>query len=272
MFRIDDTTAAAALPTPEAAGTEGYFTEGNPVGGVAATRVRASWLNRVQELLRSPLLAAGITPAKTDYDQLRQAIRRFAGANVSSVSATGALTADQAGLVSVSAASGAVTLTLPAANAAGGLPLQFVFVRTDTSTNAVTIQRAGGDTIEGATTLPIPLSGRVTLRSDGTSAWRVVGEANLGRSLARPGWYRMPGGFILQWGTNNVGAGATATISYPIAFPNAALGGAVSPGGTGPATVPVTFNITTAPASASQFQISNAAATAGAIDWIILGH
>jgi hypothetical protein len=272
MFRIDDTTAAAALPTPEAAATEGFFTEGNPAGGTPATRIRASWLNRVQELLRSPLLAAGITPAKTDYDQLRQAIRRFAGANVSAVSATGALTADQAGLVSVSAASGAVTLTLPAANAAGGLPLEFVFVRTDTSANAVTIQRAGTDTIEGGATLPIPLSGRVTLRSDGTSVWRVAAEANLGRSLARPGWYRMPGGFILQWGTNSVGAGATATVSYPIAFPNAALGGAVTPGLAAPATFPATFNITSAPASASQFQISNNGASAAAMDWIILGH
>jgi hypothetical protein len=36
MYRIDDATAATLLPAPEAAGTEGYFTEGNPTAGTPA--------------------------------------------------------------------------------------------------------------------------------------------------------------------------------------------------------------------------------------------
>src|SRR4051812_47040532 len=124
MFRIDDATAAAALPAPEAAATEGFFTEGSP-GTAPATIVRASWLNRVQELLRGPVVDAGLTPTKTGYTQLRDALRRLFAGNVSTVSATGSLTADQAGLVSVSAASADVTLTLPAANAANSRPLRF---------------------------------------------------------------------------------------------------------------------------------------------------
>ncbi len=74
MFRIDDATAAAALPTPEAAGTEGYFTEGQP-GVTEATLVRASWLNMIQEELRSIVVAAGLAPSKTTYNQLLTALR-----------------------------------------------------------------------------------------------------------------------------------------------------------------------------------------------------
>ncbi|MDR5765050.1 glycine-rich domain-containing protein [Caballeronia sp. LZ028] len=75
MFRIDDATAATSLPTPEAAGTEGYFTEGNPTAGVPATNVRGSWLNMIQEELRAVVVAGGLTPSKTTYNQLLLALR-----------------------------------------------------------------------------------------------------------------------------------------------------------------------------------------------------
>jgi hypothetical protein len=74
MFRIDDPTAAAALPTPEAAGTPGYFTEGNP-GVTPPTLVRASFLNMLQEEFIAVCVAAGITPSKTTYNQLLTALR-----------------------------------------------------------------------------------------------------------------------------------------------------------------------------------------------------
>lgn len=75
MFRIDDPTAATSLPAPEAAGTEGYFTEGNPTAGTPATNVRGSWLNMIQEELRAVVVAGGLTPSKTTYTQLRDAIQ-----------------------------------------------------------------------------------------------------------------------------------------------------------------------------------------------------
>jgi hypothetical protein len=74
MFRIDDTSAVSSLPTPEDAGTEGYFTEGDPATGVPATQVRASWLNRIQEELRAIVVAAGLAPSKTSYTQVLAAI------------------------------------------------------------------------------------------------------------------------------------------------------------------------------------------------------
>ncbi len=77
MYRIDDPSASATLPTPEAALTEGYWTEGNPGSGIPATLERASWFNMVQEELRAIVVAAGLTPSKTTYNQVLSAIKRI---------------------------------------------------------------------------------------------------------------------------------------------------------------------------------------------------
>jgi len=73
MRRIDDPSAVLVLPTPEAAGTEGFFTEGVP-GVTQATLVRASFLNMVQEELRAIVVAGGLTPSKTTYNQILSAL------------------------------------------------------------------------------------------------------------------------------------------------------------------------------------------------------
>ncbi|SIT43653.1 conserved hypothetical protein [Paraburkholderia piptadeniae] len=105
MFRIDDATAANSLPAPEAAGAEGYFTEGNPATGTPATNVRGSWLNMIQEELCAILAAAGIVRAKTTYNQVNAALQKMYSPvvgtvrnmvmNVSTASASATLTADQ---------------------------------------------------------------------------------------------------------------------------------------------------------------------------------
>jgi hypothetical protein len=105
MFRIDDATAATSLPAPEASGTEGYFTEGNPVAGTPATNVRGSWLNMIQEELCAILAAAGITRSKTSYNQVNGALQKMYSPvvgtvrnlvmSVTAASATATLTADQ---------------------------------------------------------------------------------------------------------------------------------------------------------------------------------
>jgi hypothetical protein len=46
------------VPSP---GTEGYFTNGNPGGGIPATEVPDWWLNMVQEELRAVVVAGGLT-------------------------------------------------------------------------------------------------------------------------------------------------------------------------------------------------------------------
>lgn len=73
MFRIDDPSASSTLPVPETAGTPGYFTEGIP-GSKAATLVRAAWLNMLQEEFINIVVAGGLTPSKTTYNQILLAI------------------------------------------------------------------------------------------------------------------------------------------------------------------------------------------------------
>lgn len=74
MRRIDVPSAAAVAPTPPAAGTEGFFTNGNPATGTPATEVPDWFLNMVQEELRAVVVAGGLTPSKTVWTQLRDAL------------------------------------------------------------------------------------------------------------------------------------------------------------------------------------------------------
>lgn len=71
---------------------------------------------------------------------------------------------------SCDATSGAFTITLPAASASNGQT--FWFKKIDSSANAITITRAGSDTIDGATTYVLSTQYQwVQLINDGTSKW-----------------------------------------------------------------------------------------------------
>lgn len=105
MYRIDDPSASPTLPAPEAALTEGYWTEGNPATGTPATLERASWFNMVQEELRAIPVAAGIVPSKVVYTQILAALMSMFSPvvgsvrnllmNVTAASATATMTADE---------------------------------------------------------------------------------------------------------------------------------------------------------------------------------
>lgn len=178
MYRIDDPSAQSSYPSPEAAGTEGWFTEGVP-GVTPATIVRASWLNQVQENLVYTIDYAGVPRVKGALDALVRSIKRYADANARVVSGAITLTADDAGLVTVNAGS-PFTITLPAANAANGVPILLTLVRIDATANVVTLARAGSNTINGLTSgITLPVGATVMLRSDGVSAWRLVGSSGL---------------------------------------------------------------------------------------------
>lgn len=125
MFRIDDATAATTLPTPETAGTEGFFTEGNAGAGTPATNVRGSWLNMIQEELASILAAAGIARAKGTNSQVNASLQKMYGSvvgtvrnlamSVTAASASATITADE---VVVEVTAGGQTYKLAAVNKA----------------------------------------------------------------------------------------------------------------------------------------------------------
>lgn len=176
MQRVTRPSAVAAPPAPPASpGDPGYFTGGNPATGTPATVPGYEWFNAVQEELVALVLRSGLALDPADSAQLRKSLDRLFGGGLRSVSANTTLTADDAGMVLVSAAAGPVTLTLPAAAAAGGRPLRVSVVRTDATANQLTIARAGSDLVEGLATLTVAVGGRVSLVSDGVAAWRLAG-------------------------------------------------------------------------------------------------
>ncbi|MCA3359218.1 MAG: hypothetical protein ING02_14575 [Roseomonas sp.] len=238
MQRVSRASAVASLPSPPAGGTPGYFTGGNPGVGQPATVPGYEWFNAVQEELLAVILRGGLTASNTDLAQVRKSLDRLFGGGVVSYSANTTLTVDDAGLVLVNASGGARSITLPAANALGGRPIQFRIVKSDNSANAVTIQRAGTDSIEGGTSVLLRYQWEsLTLLSDGTGAWVVVGAGGGSRSLANPGWALLPGGLMFQWGTVSGTVGALSggeawvfqTAAYPLSFRNAAVFASVTP-------------------------------------------
>jgi hypothetical protein len=88
MYRIDNATVDASLDAPTADGPNpgGFFTDGNPGGGVAATIVDAEWLNAIQEEIANVIedADAGNTPlSKASRVQLKTAIAAMIAAAAS---------------------------------------------------------------------------------------------------------------------------------------------------------------------------------------------
>lgn len=75
MYQIDNSTAALAMPAPSAAGTPGYFSDGNLQSGVAPTIVPAEFLNALMLEMLGVLAGAGIQPSKTANNQIFLAIK-----------------------------------------------------------------------------------------------------------------------------------------------------------------------------------------------------
>jgi len=140
------------------------------------------------------------------------------GGGNTNYAASATLTTRQAGLVSVTAAAGNVTLTLPAANAGGGLAYGYQIKRYDGTANTVTIAAAGSDVIENAGTYNLAAGNSVTLVSNGSTGWFVLAEAVKDRSIASSGRMQLPGGLIVQWGGGTASASGDVWVAFPAAF------------------------------------------------------
>jgi hypothetical protein len=82
VWRVDNSSAVTPEPTIPAAGTQGFFSNGNELTGTPATVVDAWWLNMIQEEIRNVVVAAGIAPNKADNTQLLAAIGAVTGGNI----------------------------------------------------------------------------------------------------------------------------------------------------------------------------------------------
>jgi hypothetical protein len=82
MYRIDNGTAAVAPPAPAALGTEGFWTKGNPAGGVPATQMDQDWFQALQENLIGVYTATGTAHSKSDYTRLTTALQALIAAGI----------------------------------------------------------------------------------------------------------------------------------------------------------------------------------------------
>ncbi len=218
MQRVTRSTAVPVMPAPPASpGTPGFFTGGDPVSDTPATVPGFEWHNGMQEVVVLSFEDSGIAPDANVHTQMRDHVRRMAGGNVTALTAAAVLTPDHAGVVSIAIAANQ-TFTLPAANAANGRPIRINLVRTDTTAFTATIQRAGTDTIEGLTSITLPVGGRLTLVSDGVSAWLLVARSTAMTSMqvfTAGGTFTVPPGVfrVRVTCTGGGGAGSGSTTS-----------------------------------------------------------
>ena len=77
MYQIDNSTVVTTIPAPSAAGSPGFFTDGNPATGAAATILPAEFMNTLMMENLNVLSAAGIAPKKGLYNQLSLAIAKI---------------------------------------------------------------------------------------------------------------------------------------------------------------------------------------------------
>ncbi len=151
------------------------FKDGNLGTGVLPTDFEALFCNNLQEELLSIIEEQGIAPNSGVLTQVRQAIKRMTGGNITTVNAANspfALTADNAGLVIMDATAGNIIANLPAANVITA-KLEFKFVRKDATANTATGNCAGADTLVGGA-VSFTLSGQGDYRclaGDSTSKW-----------------------------------------------------------------------------------------------------
>lgn len=90
-----------------------------------------------------------------------------------------------------------------------------------TITAGTGISVTNGDGVSGNPTIA---NTGVTSVNGSSGAVTLSSLSDFDKSHASSGYQKLPGGLIMQWGqTGTIGANATASVSFPISFPNACL-------------------------------------------------
>lgn len=173
-----------------------------------------------------PLFANDKSLATTEFVQ-----RALGNANgIQAVNAAIAIPVSWAGQVIGFSNTAPITVTLPPLISVPNGTM-FRFIGMTNTLSGATIMPAGGDSmsISGsaimAASLAVNIGDTIDIIKFGSSWQAFGGSLQLGYSsgfrsyLADNGWEKLPSGRILQWGRSVIEGGASALITYPIAFP-----------------------------------------------------
>ena len=241
MYQIDNSTAAATQPSSTAPGSAGFFTDGNPATGLAATILPAEWLNAVMLELANVVTSAGLTLNKAAFNQLLLAIKAIGRQSVI-LADTGAVNAYAAAnstpLVSDTLVHG-VRQSVQIANANTGAstyapdglaakpiyglnlsPLQGGELPVGGVANMIYMISAAINSGNGAWIL-LECTGGALQVPAGTKSNQAVNLGQFLQSLGPVGYFKLPGGAILQWSYFSASSSGYSFVPFPIAFPNA---------------------------------------------------
>ncbi|PNG40388.1 phage tail protein [Pseudomonas asplenii] len=193
---------------------DGRFVDENPVAGTPGSLIPAVWGNSVTQEILSVITGGGLVASEADTSQLFKAIQSIVGksspmrSQITRISVSKLLAAQELGLILVDGSPGAMTLTLPAADASLGV-CDVIVRRVDNTVNRLVVQASGGDRIRFHTHLSangypfLVLMGGGDwwqLRSDGAGSWWPVGRFDntpLGRPSFETTMALNPGGYGL---------------------------------------------------------------------------
>lgn len=241
MYQIDNSTVAATQPASTTAGTPGFFTDGNPATGTPATVVPAEWLNAVMLELTNVITAAGLTPSKSVFNQVAAAIKLLAK-QPSILADTGSANTytavNSTPLVSGTWVDG-VTQRVKIANTNTGASTYSPDGLTAIPIYGLGLQPLqGGELFAGGVAalvratiagvnggspicVAVDCQGGAQQIPAGTKSNQAVNLGQFLQSLGPSGYFKLPGGAILQWSYFSASSSGYSFVPFPIAFPNA---------------------------------------------------
>ncbi|HHH0628399.1 TPA: phage tail protein, partial [Yersinia enterocolitica] len=216
MHRIDTPTAQV---DKFGAGKNG-FTRGNPQTGVPSTALDDDYFDAVQEELAGVVEAAGFALNKANRAQLLAAIQHLITLGIPDLKDASLI---QKGIVQLSNSTNSTSQILAATPKAvsdlGALLLKI-------GNNLSEIKDAGPAAV--AQTLVNLGLGDAAKKSVGTGVNQIPDMSSFISSFAQNGYFKFPGGLIIQWGEVTGSTTATVPANFPIPFPNALMSTALA--------------------------------------------
>ncbi|MBC8997740.1 phage tail protein [Pseudomonas sp. N40(2020)] len=240
----------------------GQFADEDPIAGKPGSLIPATWGNSVTQEILNVVQAAAMTPNEASSNQLLAALRspalfmtapqfdsgrtaatsefvqRALGnyASARGISGSAQLTLTDVGCSIGLGGNAAYTVILPDA---GTVPSGATISLHCRNSAPVTVASKSGTQIspQGAYLSTIVMnSGESANFVRESGVWVVYGtatlkySANYASQFAAAGYQKFPSGLILQWATGGSDANGNLSVSLPIRFPNAVLGGVANEG------------------------------------------